>query len=504
MPEAIRALIVVLILAALAFLVSRRIAVSVVTRREFAVWRNAWFAVTIAGFLTSDFLVFAAAVAIVCLYAHFVRGATVALFIILLFAVPVVDQTIHVFSIINNLIELNNARLLAVFLILPILFVTAGYSRRIGGTSALPDRLIVGYVLLSIALTFRQANVTSTMRGATQSILDILIPYFAFSRTVTTLAEFRKVLLAFVVAVLPPSLIAVLETAKDWPLYSSILTNWGTSEGYAGREGMLRASASAGPIILGLIIMVAIGCMLAIRQTNIPARRFANISLGILVAGLIATLSRGPWVGTAFLVITYVTTSPKGIAKLGMYTIIAAMALVLLLQIPAAQRLIEYFPFVGSIDSRNITYRQLLFESAIPVIERNPWFGSVDYLSTPEMQKLVTSQKITDIVNSYLGIALNVGLVGLGLFLSFFVTILVRLQRILKFSAALDVDFSVYVRASMATLIAILVTIGTVSSVGFAPYVYWSFAGLCVALIRIAYRERAAMKRTALANLVPR
>src|SRR5262249_24029588 len=349
---------------------------------------------TIAGFLCSDFFVFAVAAALVCLYAHLTRGVTVALFIILLFSVPLVGVTMGVFGVIKSLFEFNIARLLSIFLLLPILLGAARSGQRNGGTSAWPDRLIIGYVVLLIALSIRQANVTSVMRGAVQSTLDILVPYFAFSRTVTNLDDFRKVLLAFVVAVLPLSFIAVLETAKGWPLYNSILDNWGASQGYSGRGGMLRAGASVGPIVLGLIIMVAIGCMLAVRQTTIRVRGFATLILGIFAMGLIATLSRGPWLGLAVLLIIYVTTSPKGMGKLGLYAIIVAVALVLLVQTPIGQHWIEYLPFIGSVDVENVTYRQRLIESATSVIERNLWFGSTDYLSTPEMRKLITGQQI--------------------------------------------------------------------------------------------------------------
>ena len=87
--------------------------------------------------------------------------------------------------------------------------------------------------------------------------------------------------------------------------------------------------------------------------------------------------------------------------------------------------------------------------------------------------------------------------------MGFFATILIGLRRVAKFDAVRDIGFSGYARASMATLIAMLATIGTVSSIDFIPYVYWSFAGLGVALIRIAYRERIAVARAAHASRVP-
>src|SRR5262249_4057421 len=101
---------------------------------------------------------------------------------------------------------------------------------------------------------------------------------------------------------------------------------------------------------------------------------------------------------------------------------------------------------------------------------------------------------LMDIVNTYLEIAMKSGLVGLGLFVVFFASIILRLRRVLKFPSIKDVNFIAAVRASIAILIGMLVTIATASSIDFIPYVYWSFAGLCVSLIRIAYREQATAR----------
>jgi hypothetical protein len=500
MTENLRALIFVLALALPAFYIGRRIAGSLIVQREFSVWRNAWFAATVAAFLPGGYFVFAAVVTAICLYARSVRAATVALFFILLFATPLANVPIEGFGIVNRLFEINNARLLAIVLLLPILFTTDGFGHRSRSAYAMPDRLVVGYVLLTIALEFNQSDFTNVMRVAALRILDVLVPYFACSRTVTSMADFRKVMFAFVIAMLPLSLIAVLEVGKGWLLYSSIADDWGVASGMVRREGMVRASAStAGPIVLGFIIMVAIGCVLAIWQRTVQWR----VVLAILVAGLIASLSRGPWVGAMVLVIAYLATGPNSVANLGKFAVILAVSVVPILLTPAGNQLINLLPFIGSTDAGNVTYRERLIESAFAVIERNPWLGSVDYLSTPEMQEMIQGEGIIDIVNTYLRVALNSGLVGLGMFVAFFAAILIGLRRVVKFDAIKDENFSAYARASMATLIAILVTIGTVSSTDFVPYVYWSFSGLCVALIRIAFRERTAVARVAFARQFP-
>jgi O-antigen ligase len=497
MPENIKALIVVLALAVPAFYMGRQIARSVSADREFAVWRNVWFAVTVVAFLSLNFFVHALMLVIVCLYARSVRAASVGLFLILLFVVPVGKISILGAGLFNWLLDLNNPRLLAIVVLLPVLFTTRGFNRRELNVYTLPDWLVVGYVLLFTALQYRSsdATVTSVLRTATVATLEVLIPYFAFSRTVTNMAAVRKVFCAFIIAVLPLCLIAVFEWAKRWHLYFPFITNWGMLQAfYLERGGMLRASASAdGSITLGFVIMTAVGCMLGIWQSLRSSQLKGIVSI-TFAAGLFATLARGPWVGVAVLLLVYLAIGPNAIANLAKGAVIGIAGLALLLVLPVGAKLIDLLPFVGAVEQGNVTYRQQLFDNSITVILRNPLFGTPDYLRAPEMLAMMQGEHIIDIVNSYLEIALRSGLVGLSLFIGVFATILLRLRRALKFRGVNDVDYNTCVRASIATLIAMLVTIVTVSSIDFIPYVYWSFAGLCVSLIRIAYRERAAAR----------
>src|SRR5262245_8132535 len=103
MPENIKILIVILVIAVPAFYTGQQIARSVNTNHEFAVWRNVWFAVTIVAFLSLNFFVHALMLLIVCLYARSVRAAAVGLFFILLFAVPTGNIGISGAGIVNFL-----------------------------------------------------------------------------------------------------------------------------------------------------------------------------------------------------------------------------------------------------------------------------------------------------------------------------------------------------------------------------------------------------------------
>jgi O-antigen ligase len=138
-----------------------------------------------------------------------------------------------------------------------------------------------------------------------------------------------------------------------------------------------------------------------------------------------------------------------------------------------------------------VTYRQRLFDISLELIERDPWIGSVNYLSTPEMMQLIQGEGIIDLVNTYIQIALFSGLVGLGLFAGCFGAILIGLRRVIKIHGRRNYELTNCARILLASLVAILVTVGTVSSQDFIPFVYWSFAGLSAALIRISSQQRA-------------
>ena len=127
------------------------------------------------------------------------------------------------------------------------------------------------------------------------------------------------------------------------------------------------------------------------------------------------------------------------------------------------------------------------------VIRRNPWFGSVNFLDTPEMQALMGGQGIIDVVNTYISITLDSGLVGLGLFVGFFALVIIGVYRAMRSLPDKDSEERLLGRALLAILFAILTIILTVSSITFIPIVYWSVAGMGVAYAQMI-RNQAAQK----------
>lgn len=499
----IKPLIYVLVAAFPGLYLGGRIATPPFAPREYAFLRNAFIFATAAAFLFNNFFIFAAVMTLFCVYSLASRAASPELFLVLLLAVPLVNLNVGGFGIVNQLAEVNNGRVLAGVLLLPLLFTARKFGRREIGTFTLPDKLLIGYVLLTIALASREGGATNILRIATLQGLDVLLPYFIISRRVTTLADFQKICMALVIVSVALSMIAVLELVKKWQLYAVITNEWGRIKFFAGAGVDIRGSASANsPIVYGFVVMTAIGCMLAV-QHLIRVKNFKLMTWGILGLGLAACLSRGPWVGAVILAMAYIATGKSSFAVLAKFGLAGILALLLLVTVmPNAIKLSDILP-LSSMRADTVDYRQRLLEQAVAVIGRNPLFGSTDYWTSPELLEMVQGQGIIDIVNHYLKVALDSGLVGLALFVGFFLAILAGLQRTLKLNAAPDSEINVSARAVRATLIAILMTIATVSAIDYVPYIFWSVGGLCVALVRIAYRERTAMARTAVARQVP-
>jgi O-antigen ligase len=222
----------------------------------------------------------------------------------------------------------------------------------------------------------------------------------------------------------------------------------------------------------------------------------------LLAGGLFAPLSRGPWIGAAVMIVVFIGTGRKAIKRLMLLAAAGAIALPLLAIVPGGQKVLDLLPFIGTVEVENITYRQRLIDNAVIVIQRNPWLGSFDFRNTPEMQSMIQGQGIIDIVNTYIGIALSFGLIGLTLFVVFFASVLLGIRKGMRSFPNQDDEARRLGRALLATLAGILITIVTVSSITVIPVVYWSVAGLCVAYAQMARRfKQTSTAVTASAHL---
>ena len=492
MPENIRVLIVILVLATGLFVMARSTVGAIAAPGEFARRRNLWLALTLVAFLSYSFWIYVLIALPLLFYASRRESNPAALFFFLLFVLPIAFVPIPGMGLIKQVFGLSHARLLELIILLPAFFSLRKQGDSLPFGRTWPDKLLAAYLLLTVMLHLREPSLTDTMRFAFYQFIDVFLPYFVISRALKNLQDFRDALLSLVLAIMVLAPLAVFETVKHWLLYSSLTERLALEGGmtqYLGRDEMLRAITTAGhPIALGYLMVVGLGLYLYLqpRQQNKLLRR---LGMAVLLAGLIAPLSRGPWVGAVVLLLVYISTGRYAARQWLTMTVAALLVLPSVSMLPGGDRVINLLPFIGTTEKANVEYRENLLSNSLVVIQRNLLFGSNEYLETSEMKSMRQGQGIIDIVNTYILIALESGIVGLALFAGFFALTLQGIYRAMRAVSARDSEEYLLGRVLLSTLLAILVIIFTVSSITIIPVVYWSVAALGVAYVQMVGRN---------------
>jgi len=492
MPEEIRSLIVILVVATALFFFARKSACSITNANDFYRRRNIWFLLTIAAFVGHDFWIYASVAITFLLILNQREPNPPALFFFILFVLPVSPIQIPGMGLINYFFELSHARLLELFILLPafLSILRRGDTISFGRTG--PDKALAGYLCLTAALFLRDPNITNASRQVFYLFIDVFLPYFVISRSLKNLPAFRDTLVSLVLAIMVIALLASFEFYKGWLLYSAVSEMLGPTGGitaYLPRDGLLRAVVTTGqPIALGYLMVIGLGIYIFI-QRFIHQKLVRRIGMVILIVGLFVPLSRGPWLGAAALFVTFVATGRYAVRRFMTTALATILVLPLVSILPGGERMTNLLPFIGSTDQENVEYREKLITNSIIVIKRNPFFGSIDYSKAPEMESMRQGQGIIDIVNSYIQVALDAGLIGLGLFVAFFAMTLYGIRRALHSIPDKDSEEHLLGRALFSTQLAILLIIFSVSSITIIPIMYWSVAGMGVAYAQMIRKK---------------
>lgn len=484
MPGHLKALIVILLMAAVVFAFARTPAAALMDPLDYKRRRNLWFALTLAAFLAYDFWLYAVAAGLLLFHASARESNKVALFFLALMVIPATGAQIPGMGLINYFFELNHVRLLELVILLPAFLRLRQQGDRLPFGRLATDKLLALFLLLVTLLALRHTTFTDMLRNGFYLFLDVFLPYFVISRSVKDVRGFRESLAGFVLAALVLALVCVFEALRHWHLYRGVMDVLGVpldTLSQLVRNGILRAMGTAGhPIVAGYVMAVALAFLLFLKSA-IPGKPSRRAGLALLAAGLAAPLSRGPWLGAAVMFVVFLATGPQAMRRLALLALAGAAALPLIAVLPGGHEVIDLLPFIGSVEKGSIDYRAQLIDSTYAVILRNPWFGAVDFALAPEMQAMIQGQGIIDVVNSYLLVSLQYGFIGLGLFVGFFALVAAGIHRGLRRLPDREGEAALLGRALLAALAAILVIIFTVSSISVIPVIFWSVAGLGVA-----------------------
>lgn len=501
MPEHLRAMLVVVFLGGGFFLAARGATASLLPEPTFKRWRNLWLFVTGLLFLSHSIWLFILGTAGVLLAQRRRETQVLGLYFVLLFVAPPAPVEVPGLGVIDHVLVLDYYRLLALALLLPATLVLAQRSSTARLGSSAVDWMVIGYLCLMSLLAFREGNVTSGFRAVVVLWVEVFLPYYVASRSLRSEEDFKQAMTGFLLAAMVVALIALFEMLRRWKLYPAVLDALGAGYGLFGnylfRSGFLRPSVTVvSPIVVGYLLVVALGFLLYLKEYLSTFARWGGLSL--LAIGILASLSRGPWVGAGFLTFLFVLSRPKPLKQLFVLGVAGSLLVMLAAQFPAGQTMIDILPIIGEAEQDNVEYRANLLTAAWPVIERNWLLGSYDYLDAPELQVMMQGEGIIDVVNSYVGVALYAGFLGLFLFVGAFLGALAGVRRAVRAAREQDPRVQLLGRVIWVTLATIMLIIYTVSSVTAVPFVYWSVVGMAVAYARLpdewrrVNREKAA------------
>ena len=498
MPFHYKALIIVIVVTTIMFALARPVLGTLIAPEDYARRRNVWLALTIAAFVLPSFWLFIVVAAVLLAWAGTKDSNPVALYMFLLLAVPPLQEYMTGFGLVNIVISFDHLRVLSLVVLLP-LAVRMWLRRHEDRQTLAPVKaltvahvLLFGYLLLGFGLRFPYLSATANLRVVVETSIDVLIPYFVivyYCRSRETLSD---AMASFVLTMIVLAPLAMIEIARGWVLYQGIEERWGDSSmiRYITRGDFLRAQVTSGnSIVLGNAFAVALGFWLYL-QSRIPSALGRWLGMTAIVGGLAATLARGPWIGALLTLIVYQALGPNA-GRRTMKTI--ALLLVVAggtLLSPYADKVVQFLPFVGDLNLEAIDYRQRLAEVSWRLVQQNPFFGTPFYMSY--MEELRQGQGIIDIVNTYAGVALSSGLVGLALFSGFFVVVTLTCIRTLRTYAPIDPDYSLLGAGLSASLIGALLIIATVSYYLTIPSILYGLAGLMAAYARLGRSERSA------------
>jgi hypothetical protein len=497
MSPTLKELIVVLAISAVIFAFAKPIALRFSAESDFSRRRNVWFALTITAFLSPSFWLYVLVAIPLMTWAGRKDTNPIAFYLLLLHVIPSTPVDIPAIGI-NALFPLDNYRLLSFCVLIP----TAWRARRSQDAARIRglqnmDILLLAFGVLQVALfvppdlpglPLLQDSATNMLRRAFLFWVDVYVLYFAVSRSCTSRRAITEALSAFCLACAVMAALAAFEGAKRWLLYADLARGWtgDPSMGfYIFRGNILRAEASSGhPLALGYLLAIAFGLWLYLKS-HVTALRARVAGVLLYWLGLLAAYSRGPWFGAVAIYFSFAALSPRGFPRLFRAAGIAVLLAVAIGATPIGSRILSVMPFVGgAVDADTLDYREQLAAKSWEIIQASPYFG--DQHARAKMEDLRQGQGIIDIVNTYVGVAMDKGLIGLLIFVAFILLPMLKTYRLVKAMKQSDPDLALLGVSLVVCILGTLLMIENCSFILGYEKLFYVLAGLAAAYIHLA------------------
>jgi hypothetical protein len=484
MPEQIRAYIVLIFLLVAMFYVLRPMFEKMLDRETHTACFTYWLVLTSVAFLAHNVWLYMALLCVV-LFVRPYKIKPLVLFFYLFLCLPLFPFSIGGLGL-NKVFEVNYYRLLILLLLLPMALQLLKDRSAVPFGKSVVDYLVLLFYLLTAILDSRGEGVTEFARQILHGFIDIVLPYYAISRGIKTSEDLKEVLAAFLAAGALLIGLAIFEHFYRWILYSSANRALGVGTGmfgYQQRASGIRSVVTQGhSIALGTIFVVLTGVVYVLRDYFSSKKIYYFVVFALIVA-LYATVSRGAWLGAVLSLVFLMLVARNWIANLLGFIAFGVPGLIFLMNTEFGDGFVDLLPFVGTVDATS--YREMLFQNSVLVIERNLWFGSKDFLAQPEMIALMQGEGIVDMVNTYVSMGLKYGLIGLGCFV---LIITIAMRNFLLIGRFNGLVFERRLGIGLAAAFSgFSFVIYTMSFFMALPYVFWILVALSSAFIFIRH-----------------
>lgn len=269
--------------------------------------------------------------------------------------------------------------------------------------------MLLFIVTYCVCMSLREPP-TGIARVVVTFFIPYTITYMVLSRMRLGSPELVMRLLLFAAAA--ASLLCLFETIRHWPLYSGIIgvknDGWTIDAPriWLERGNIVRAYGPyAHPLTGGA--MMGLATVTAWALWRVRGRSLALAALGVLTAlGLAATLSRSGLVVVAIGIMTFQFLRRRYLLAF----LIPAISLLALVALP----------ILGGADAQfSTTYRLGLIAGVPKALSGHIWLGYREAVGLGLLDDFIQGQGIVDLVNVYLGMLVEGGIVSVGTFLLF-------------------------------------------------------------------------------------
>ena len=455
-------------------------------------------ATPIVGLFAGNVYIFYAYLACVVAFNSRSRTELAATYVAVLPAVPALSSETEVMGVylaaFSTILAMNFGALLGALITSP---------KRMP-TTRLFDGCIIAIILIFFYIDGREVSATALLRGVSVNVISFAGPFLLLSRGVRTRSDVEFIVLRLIYGATLCSLVGMFQTVRHWITYETMypalhvvvpLQSWTTTL----RGGLLRTGGSMLDYGAAGVFLAAMVCLLPFVRPLLKGGRFWLLT-AVLVAGLLATQSRGAWlaalVGLVFMLLYH---RRYGIAALFAFGAVALEGLIL--TVAKSGRLASILG--ATTDSTGtLEYRQQLAVRGFDQIRAHPIFGQTPQGLIANLPDLVQGQHIVDFVNGHLFIAMAAGVPLFAVWLTVWVLPVIRAWQSRRLASP-NADLAQVPAAIIVPAMVALVSTSYIDRNLVWPTIALALAAPCFALARSGRAARSWPRPAGLVSALP-